>query len=169
MPPGGEGRLLGVFPVRTIRGSLVSETSGACGKTYQFGFVFRLLFVGGPVPRASLVAPAPAVFLAATAAAAAASGSRRRRSKLLHLPLALSPAAQKTSLLKGKHLSERSECPASTDREGCPPSAAPRPPGLPKPRQTRRKPRWCHHSALGQALPLSSCNHRGRLRPRGGV
>lgn len=73
------------------------------------------------------------------------------------------------SLLKGKNPSERSGCPASRDREGCPPSAAPRPPGLPKPRQPRRKPRQCHHSALGQALPLSSCNHRGRLRPRGGV
>lgn len=64
---------------------------GARGKTYQFGFVFRLLFVGGPVPRASLVAPAHAVFLTA----AASSSSGRRRPELLHLSLALSPAAQK--------------------------------------------------------------------------
>lgn len=90
-PPGGEGRLPGVFRGRTIRGSRASEAGGARGKTYQFGFVFRLLFVGGPVPRASLVAPAHAVFLTA----AASSSSGRRRPELLHLSLALSPAAQK--------------------------------------------------------------------------
>lgn len=105
-PPGGEGRLPGVFPGRTIPGSPVSETRWACGKTYQFGFVFGLLFVGGPVPRASLVAPAPAEFLAATAAA---SGSRRRRRpELLHLSLALSPAAQKPQV------SSRANTPRST-------------------------------------------------------
>lgn len=90
-PPGGEGRLPGVFRGRTIRGSRASEAGGARGKTYQFGFVFRLVFVGGPVPRASLVAPAHAVFLTA----AASSSSGRRRPELLHLSLALSPAAQK--------------------------------------------------------------------------
>lgn len=102
---------------------------------------------------------------------------RRRRLRLPTPPPRAAPSfsgpvtcrPETPRLLKGKNPSERSERPASTDREGYPPSAAPRPPGLPKPRQPRRKPRRCHHSALGQALPLSSCNHRGRLRPRGGV
>lgn len=117
LPPGGEGRVPGVFPGRMIRGSPVPEASGAYEKTYQFGFVFRLLFVGAPVPRASLVAPAHAGFFAA-AAAAASSSSRRRRPKLLHLSLALSPAAQKPQV------SSRAKTPRSAQ-------------GVPRPRTER--------------------------------
>lgn len=63
----------------------VPKAGGGCGSTHQFGFVFRFLFVGGPAPRAPLVAAAPAGFLAA------ASRYRRRRPGLLHLSPALSP------------------------------------------------------------------------------
>lgn len=65
----------------------VPKAGGDCGSTHQFGFVFRFLFVGGPVPRAPLVAPAPTGFLAA----ASRSRRRRRRPGLLHLSPALSP------------------------------------------------------------------------------
>lgn len=101
-----------VFHGRTIRGSRVPETGWGCGSTYQFGFVFRFFFVGGPVPRAPLVAPAHAGFLAA------ASSSRRRRPELLHLSLALSPAALKL------HVSLRAKAPRST-------------PDVPRPRTER--------------------------------
>lgn len=104
-----------------IRGSRVSEASGAYKKTYQFGFVFRLLFVGGPIPRASLVAPAHAGFLASAAAATAAnasSSSGRRGPELLHLSLALSPAAQKPQV------SSRAKTPRSAQ-------------GVPRPRSER--------------------------------
>lgn len=63
----------------------VPKTGGECGSTHQFGLVFRFLFVGGAVPRAPLVAPAPTGFLAA------ASRSRRRRPGMLHLSPAQSP------------------------------------------------------------------------------
>lgn len=89
-----------------------SGLSGGCGSTYQFGFVFRFLFVGGPVPRAPLVAPAHAGFLAA------ASSSRRRRPELLHLSLALSPAALEP------HVSSRAKAPRSA-------------PDVPRPRTER--------------------------------
>ena len=64
----------------------VPKAGGGCGSTHQFRFVFRFLFVGGPVPRAPLVASAPTGFLAA-----ASHARRRRRPGLLHLSSALSP------------------------------------------------------------------------------
>lgn len=68
------------------RGSRCPQGRRGCGSTHQFRFVFRFLFVGGPVPRAPLVAPAPTGFLAG-----ASRARRRRRPGLLHLSPALSP------------------------------------------------------------------------------
>lgn len=77
-----------VFNGRRIPGLSLSprQAGGGCGSTHQFRFVFRFLFVGGPVPRAPLVASAPTGFLAA-----ASRARRRRRPGLLHLSSALSP------------------------------------------------------------------------------
>lgn len=70
---------------------------------------------------------------------ACCSGPRRVPRRRLQLPTPPPRAAPSFSgpvtcrpgtlrLLKGKSPSERSGCPASTDRDGCPPNAAPRPP-----------------------------------------
>lgn len=55
------------------------------------------------------------------------------------------------------------------EQRGLPAKRCSQAPGSPQSQTTRTQPRWCHHSALGQALPLSSCNHHVRLRPQGGV
>lgn len=56
-------------------------------------------------------------------------------------------------LLKGKSPSERSGCPASTEREGCPPRAAPRPPCLPNPRLPRRNHSRASTQSWGKPCP----------------
>lgn len=148
----------------------VPKAGGGCGSTHQFGFVFRFLFIGGPVPRAPLVAPAPTGFLAA------ASRSRRRRPGLLHLSPALSPVpCNPTSPQLRKHLGALtlpradSAAPLPEGESVCPGSCRFQAPGTPSSQAPPTQPRRCHYSALGQALPLSSCNYHGRRRPQGGV
>lgn len=169
LPPGGGGRVPGVFPEQ--------DDPGLSGPRGQRGLREDL-----PI---WVCFSSPLRWRPGSPCLACCSGPRRvprrRRRRRLQLPTPPPRAApsfpgpvtcrlESPSLLKGKNPLEHSGCPASTDGKGCPPRAAPRPTGLPKLRQPRRKPRRCHHhSALGQALPLSSCNHRGRLRPRGGV
>lgn len=143
----------------------VPKAGGGCGSTHQFRFVFRFLFVGGPVPRAPLVASAPTGFLAA------ASGARRRRRPgLLHLSPALSPVPwNPTSPPLRKPLGAvplpRVDLAAPPPERGREWVCRVHVPGAPD--ATSR----CHYSALGQALPPSGCNYHGRRRrrPQGGV
>lgn len=145
----------------------VPKAGGGCGSTHQFRFVFRFLFVGGPAPRAPLVASAPTGLLAA-----ASRARRRRRPGLLHLSSALSPVPWNPTSASLRKPLGRSRCPARIRQrlflEGKVglPISRPRGSRLPgTPDSTSR----CHYCALGQALPPSGCDYHGRRRPQGGV
>lgn len=143
---------------------------GGCGSTHQFWLVFRFLFVGGAVPRAPLVAPAPTGFLAA------ASCSRRHRPGMLHLSGPVTCATNPTSPQLKKSLGAvplpHTDSAAPLPEEGVCLPTKPLISGLQysgfpdTPDATRR----CHYSALGQALPLSRYNYHDRCcRSQGGV
>lgn len=159
----GECRVPSTFQGETIRGPRSRKPAGIAGALTNLGlfFVSSSLAARFPAPRL-LLRPTPG-----SSPPPPAPDADAPCCSIFLWPRHL-PPRNPTSLQGQKPLGALRMSRVHGQR-GLPAKHSSQAPGSPQSQATPTQPRWCHHSALGQALPLSSCNHHGRLRPQGGV